>query len=109
MKSIRIELDPMEYLTGSDGTTLGDELLNRAADQLLKQSMDWDAKAEVSRRIREIRDEEIRSAITPLIEESIASVVQQTDGFGTPKGEPKPLRTLLMEADHSQLMTEGRG
>lgn len=76
-------------------TTIEDVVLHMATREFV-QSLDRDVKSEVGRRVREIRDEEIRRQVAPLIEEAIAKSVQETDSYGNPKGEPRTMAEIIV-------------
>lgn len=66
------------------------------ADQLVGKLTKDDSYRPLRKRFLEIRDEEIRKAVTPIIAEAIGASVQKTNSFGEPIGEPASLRDVIM-------------
>lgn len=76
-------------------TTLEDVVLGMAAERLVRSVTADEAKRYMRERISAIRDEEIRAAIRPLIEEALTRSIQPTDHYGNPKGEPTTLAEVI--------------
>jgi len=55
------------------------------------------------KRILELRDEEIREQVKPIVAAAIAAPVQRTDGYGAPIGEPVPLADLIVKEANTTL------
>lgn len=98
MPSIIIDLDE-ELIEGGSITTA---ILNRAALSLANQ-VDHDVRSVLRRRIETIADEEIRDMIKPHLEEAFGSLLQPTDSFGHPKGEPRTLAEVIVEMARKEL------
>lgn len=97
MPSITIDLD--ETLLEGDITA---EVLSRAAVSLADQ-VSRDGRNVLIRRIETIADEEIRDMIKPMLEEAFGSLLQPTDHFGHPKGEPRTLAEVIVEMAQKEL------
>jgi len=108
---IEIALDRL-IVAPYDDRTFPQHVAALAADLLLEREVkggNWhDAFHE---RVKRIRDEEIVSYVRPLIEEALQVSVQQTDAFGTPRGEPTTLRDLILKKvkDELRLTADSRG
>jgi hypothetical protein len=88
------------WVGGEHGSTFAEYVADRAALALLKER---DAIPELRRRVREITEDEIRAAVKPTIAAALDLAVQQTDGFGAPKGSPTTLRELVLETARKEL------
>lgn len=110
MKGLKVEFDMDELIVGfryssdpdSDGApiTLVEAVVEEVARMVL-HAIKNDTQSGIYPTLREraatIRDEEIRSAIKPAIEQAVAAAMQPTDGYGNPKGEPKTTHELIVE------------
>lgn len=99
MPSITIELD--ETLLEGDITS---EVLSRAAVSLASQ-VEREVRSVLTRRIETIANDEIRDMIKPKLKEAFGSLLQPTDGFGHPKGEPRTLAEVIVETARKELTT----
>lgn len=81
------------YGPNDEPATLGDLVVAELAQRFM-QTDDWST---LRRRIREIRDEEIRTQVTPMIAEAVAKPIQRTSSYGTPVGEPISMREVVIE------------
>ena len=88
-------------------TTIEDVVIQMAARQFV-ESLDRDVKSEVSRRVKEIRDEVIREQVRPLVVEAIERSVQATDAYGNPKGEPKTMAEVIVQTATDSLRKTDR-
>lgn len=86
-------LQPPEF---EQEPTIADEIVFLAARQLLG-SLERDARGDLLRRVKDIRDEVIREQIEPLVREAIEKPIQKTDGFGNVLGEPTTLAELIQK------------
>lgn len=77
----------------SDEGTLGEALLDRAANKLVSGT----ARDDLRRRIEQIRDDEIREQLRPTIAAALDAPVQLFNEYGSPKGDPITLRDLILE------------
>lgn len=68
----------------------------------LKKDERWGG---IKGRFLEIRDEEIRKAVEPIVAEAIAGPVQQTNLYGEPTGKTTSIRELIV-AEASKLLTK---
>lgn len=111
MKGIKVEVNLDELIVGTrytgdpddpDGgpVTLIDAVVEEVG-RLVLQSIKNDTTRDTYRSLRDraatIRDEEIRAAIKPAIEQAVTATMQPTDGYGNPKGEPKTTHELIVE------------
>jgi len=116
IKSIDLST-PVEtrYLYDADGereeceVTLGHLVADRVT-AALRQDDSWGG---VKKRFLDIRDEEIRAAVQPIVAEALAGPIQKTNGYGEPTGTATSIRELIME-EASALLTKpadsyGRG
>lgn len=86
--------------------TIEDVVVEMAARQFVS-GLDREIKSEFTRRVREIRDDEIRSQIAPLVAEAVTRSVQETDLYGNPKGEPKTLTEVIVAQSATALQKKG--
>ena len=73
--------------------TLGDAVADRIADDL-KQTDDYRT---LRQRVAEIRLEEIRAQLEPIVRQAIEQPVQQTNRWGDPTGAATTLRDVIIE------------
>lgn len=94
--------------TVSEDLTLGDEVAKRITKLLTKDDA-WDG---LRKRFLAIRDEEIRAAIKPIVEEAVIGAIELTNGYGERSGQTTTIRELVM-AEAKKQFTErsdyGRG
>lgn len=96
---VDVELDLSEpYGSGEHGTLL-DEVLRRVA----KDGVPDDARKDLGYRVTQIRDEEIRAVVRPMIEDAIAKTLLQTDLFGNVKDGPKTLSEVIVDQATKEL------
>ena len=98
MSKITIEID--DVFT-EEGENLAELIVNRAAFTLLHQ--ETKSVASFRDRVRRIGDEEIRSAVVPVIGEALDAIIQPTDSFGAPKGEPRTFSEAIVEVVKKEL------
>lgn len=84
--------EPGDYYVNGH-RTLGDLV---AAQMLVKLTTD-ERYHDLRRRITEIRDEEIRAAVRPLVLAAIQNPSPQTNAFGEPTGATVGLRELIVK------------
>lgn len=103
---IELELDLDKHLAQHYGydeegepvqqpTTLEDIVIGMVAQQVRATLITDDTKRHLNDRVRGIRDEEVRAAIRPLIEEALTRSIQPTDIYGNPKGEATTLAEVI--------------
>ncbi len=73
--------------------TLGEALLDRAADKIAKGM----ARQNFNDRVAAIRDEEIREQLRPAVAAALNAPVQRFNEYGSPQGDPILLRDLIVE------------
>lgn len=78
-----------------EGVTLAEAIVDQAAKQLLASIKE--ETEPVRARVRAIRDEEIREQVRPLVGDTLGMLVQRTDEYGSPKGQPVTLREVILE------------
>lgn len=91
--------------------TLGDAVVRELAKRLWA-SVGSDALSEVRQRAAQIRNEEIRARVAPIVQAAVDEPIQQTNSFGEPNGKPTTLRELIAAEARAQLGTRsdyGRG
>lgn len=74
--------------------SIEDAIIEAAARGLVAQSQ-YDLTSEVRSKVREIMEEEIRTAIQPLVMTALERTFQPTDHMGNPKGEPTTLAEMI--------------
>jgi len=74
------------------GKTIGDEVARLALEQLRSDRDGWNT---LSRRVYEIRDEEIRDAVRPLITEALTRPFRKTNLYNEPVGDETTLSALI--------------
>lgn len=110
MKGINVEVNLDELVIGTRYSDDPDdpghaltfvEAVAEDVARLVLQSIKNDTTRDTYRSLREraatIRDEEIRAAIKPAIEQAVTATMQPTDIYGNPKGEPKTTHELIVE------------
>jgi hypothetical protein len=86
----------------SEDVTLGDEVAKRITAKLTKD----EEYPGLRKRFLQIRDEEIRAALRPIVDETIAGPLQKTNSYGEPVGETTTLRALIMAETEKLLRTK---
>lgn len=76
----------------SQDVTLGDEVAKRITARLTKD----DEYPGLRKRFLDIRDEEIRKAIEPIVTEAISGEIHKTNTYGEPTGQTTTIRELIM-------------
>lgn len=84
---------------GKTGKTLGDAVAAQLARDLMKD----DSYKSLKKRVMELREEEIRAQLKPIIEAAISAPVQRTGRYGEPDGEPVSLASLIVKEVHEFL------
>lgn len=79
-------------------------LADKVAEKLIEKAAGDDGWNELNRRIKEIRDEEIRAVVVPLIAEAFKAPIQRTNAYGDPSGDPITLRDLVL-AEAKKVLT----
>lgn len=69
----------------------------------LTDSIRENAGSELRARVRAITDDEIREAIRPVIEKAMPTLLQRTDSFGHPIGQPVSLADVIVETARKEL------
>lgn len=78
-------------------TTLETLVLDLAARKVADMSTrDRELTTEIRSRVAQLRDDEIRAHVRPLIEEALTRSLQRTNSFGEPAGEETTLRDLIL-------------
>lgn len=105
-QKVVVELDLAGLWVDAEGRTFSQMVVDRASRRLLEGD-GGATRSEFVRRVQAIRDEEIREALRPVMAEALEQAVQQTDSFGTPRGEPRTLRELVVE-EATKMLREKR-
>lgn len=100
-KGIRYDQDGEPI--GGESRTMEDLILDLAAQQVVA-GLDRDLRRELGQRVRDIRDEVIREAIAPIIEESLSGQIVRTNAYGEPTGHTTTLREIIA-ADAKKALT----
>jgi hypothetical protein len=109
-EKIVVEIDLASlWVGGEDGSTFAEHVAAMAARQLMERPEAREATGEYRRRALTIADEEIREHLKPVIAQALDAAVQRTSGFGDPRGEPKTLREVIVEAALEQLRRPAHG
>lgn len=95
----RYDLDLEENV--SEDVTIGDEVAKRITAKLTKA----DEYPGLRKRFLDIRDDEIRKAVEPIVAEAIAGPIQKTNVYGEPNGQTTSIRELIM-AEANSLLTK---
>jgi len=95
------DLDLTEQISAyydEDGDRCGGKTLAEAVvASLVTQAAKGEYSTSLKRRVQEVRDEEIRAAIAPILAEAIAKPVTKTNMYGEPTGKETTLRELILE------------
>lgn len=122
LPTIRFELDPLGPLPANysqvgedewrtEPMTLLEAVIAQAAERLVdhaKREGVKDPYKTLVERVRNIRDEEIREAVKPIIRAAMQRSVQPTNGLGEPAGEPKTLNELIVDEATKQLTSTAK-
>jgi hypothetical protein len=81
--------------------TIGHLIADRVTAGLKKD----DSWGGIKKRFLDIRDEEIRKAVEPIVTEAISGPIQKTNTYGEPTGGTTSIRELIM-AEASKLLTK---
>lgn len=91
---IAVEIDLASlWVDHEDGMTFQAFVADMAAERLLR---DRSSIEEFRRRVVSIGDEEIREALKPIVAQALDETIQQTDAFGTPRGQKQSLREIIV-------------
>lgn len=71
---------------------------DKVAEVIAKTVMKKPEYATLRERVTQIRTEEIRARVAPVIEQALQAPIQRTNSYGSPLGEPITLTELIMEA-----------
>ena len=82
----------LEFNESVDAPSLGNQIINSAAEKLIK-SKDRNLHEEVMALVTE----NIRGTVNDAVKKILQDPVQLTDCYGSPKGEPKTIREMIME------------
>lgn len=77
-------------------------ILDRAAAKVAGH-VDSEIRAKLTRQIAAITEDELRGFIRPKLADAMASLLQPTDSFGTPKGEPQTLQQVIIDMAAKEL------
>jgi hypothetical protein len=75
----------------------GKTVAHMVAEQITARLVKGDRWSKMADKVSEVRTEEIRAAVRPLIEEAISGPVRQTNSYGEPVGQETTLRALILE------------
>jgi hypothetical protein len=84
--------DPIE----EGGRTIGDAVIDALVAKLYASVRSSESR-DLTDRIRNIRDEEIRAQIVPTITEALSKDIQQTNSYGEPVGRSTTLNELIVK------------
>lgn len=101
------DLDLAEEISAyydEDGDRRGGKTLAEAVvAALVAQAAKGDYYAGLKTRVKEIRDEEIRAAIAPIVADAVDTPLVSTNSFGEPTGKTTTLRELIMQETRKAL------
>jgi hypothetical protein len=97
-----VTLDTVLHEYDGEQTTVGDQVAFAIMQKLVS---DRDVYPLLRKRVSQIRDEEIRAAVTPLITETLTRPFRQTNGYGEAAG-PETTLSALIVAEAKALMTK---
>lgn len=83
---------PVINVETDDPVTLADVIADRAV-----RTLAYEDGRDLRRRIGEIRDEEIRELVKPIVLGAVDSAIQETNRWGEPTGKPTTLRELVIK------------
>lgn len=96
-----VTLDTVVHSYDGDVTTVGDGVVHAITERLTR---DRDIYPTLRTRVEQVRDEEIRKSVAPLVIEALTAPVRQTNSFGEPIGPETTLSSLIM-AEAKKLLT----
>lgn len=80
--------------------TIADLVVSQVLAKVTADTDRWDT---LRRRVTQIRDEEIRAAVLPLIAAAITTPFERTNAFGEPNGTNTTLRELILKQARAQM------
>lgn len=90
-----VDLSTVVREYGEDGSrTVADLVASEIVSRLASDHEEWD---NISRRVRTIRDEEIRDAVRPAINEALSRPIRKTNLYGEASGEETTLSALIAD------------
>jgi len=94
------------HYTQTDEDTYRDEpetLADAVAAQIALALQADDEFKTLRARVLDLRNEEIREQVKPIVAAAIAAPVQRTNSYGNPVGEPVPMTELIVKEVHDYL------
>jgi hypothetical protein len=98
------ERDEDGDIIGEAGVRLGDAILDRLTTEIKRGEGSY-FNPDLRSRIKQIRDEEIRSAVLDEITAALTVPIQATNGFGERTGAPTTLREMIFKEAQKALGT----
>lgn len=96
--------DPVDGCWDSAPMTLGQSVAKEIADRLVAD----DEYKTLRRQVLELRTEEVRRQLEPIVTAAIEKPVQRTNSFGDPVGEPTTLTDLIVK-EAREYLAKGDG
>lgn len=102
----------LEELSREEGDSYQRGLLGVIAPmvttELVRKITVADEWSGLAKRIRDIRDEEIREQLRPMVAETLSASIQRTNHYGEPTGDPVTLREVVAETGRKLLIEPQR-
>jgi hypothetical protein len=91
-----VTLDSVIHEGYENGVTIGDRVVAAIVDRLISDP-DRGRWLAMRQQVDKIRDEQIRDAVRPLIEDALAQPFRKTTHYGEPTGPETTLRSLIVQ------------
>lgn len=79
--------------------TLGARVAQLLADEVMKGD-DW---RDLRRQVTDLRAEEVKRQLVPIVSDALAEQIQKTDSYGHPTGKPVHMAELVVQEVHKWL------
>lgn len=100
------ERDEDGDIIGEGGVRLGDAIVDRLVHEI-KHGENSYFNPDIKKRVKEIRDEEIRTAVRDEITAALTTPIHATNSFGERTGVPTTLREIIFKEAQKALGTTG--
>lgn len=93
-----------EYDDEGDYVSKGTETIGHlVASKLAAEAMKDDSFKSLKARVADLRNEEIRAQLKPIVEAAISAPIQRTNEYGHPMGQPTTLHEVIVKEVHAYL------
>lgn len=103
---IEIDLGSL-WLGDEKESSIAGFIADTAARRLLDRADAHEVVGEFKDRVRGVLDEEIREKVRPLLDDVLSRVLQPTNAYGDPTGEPRTLSQIVVDTATRELASGG--